>query len=307
MQLGGRVIRIVTDSVASIPREQTYDLDVQVVSLHVHHNGQSFVDAEMDVDEFYKHIGEMIDNIPSSSQPSTHDFETVFNRIAQEGDELLGIFMSARMSGTVDAATRAAESVAAQHPGFRYSIIDSTTNSYDEAFSVLVSAQARDEGCTLEECTERALHAVESSRFLFTPESLVFLKNGGRIGSAAALLATLIKIRPIITVSDGESATFARIRTTRKALASIAKKLREDAAEFKLKDIVVHYIGSSDKAREWAKSTIEPIAKRAVPVLPVSPVIGCHVGPAVGVAYRCGAALPGKISYSVSRLLRKSW
>ena len=301
------MIRIVTDSVASIPKEQTKALDIQVVSLHVHHNGQAFVDAEMDVDEFYKHIGEMVDNIPSSSQPTTHDLETTFNRIAEDGDELLGIFMSSRMSGTFDAAVNAAETVSAKHPGFRYSVIDSTTNSYDEAFSVLVSAEARDEGCTLEECTERALHAVESSRFLFTPESLVFLKNGGRIGSAAALLATLIKIRPIITVSDGESATFARIRTTKKALASIAKKLREDAAEFKLKDIVVHYIGASDKAHEWAKNTIEPIAKRAVPVLPVSPVIGCHVGPAMGIAYRCGAALPGKISCPVSHLLRKSW
>ena len=301
------MIRIVTDSVASIPKEQTQALGIQVVSLHVHHNGQEFVDADMDVDEFYAHIGEMVDNIPTSSQPSTHDFETTFGRIAQDGDELLGIFMSARMSGTVDAATQAAEAIVVQHPGFRYSIIDSTTNSYDEAFSVLVAAQARDEGCTLEECTERALHAVESSRFLFTPETLVFLKNGGRIGSAAALLATLVKIRPIITVSDGESATFARIRTTRKALASIAKKLREDAAEFKLKDIVVHYIGASDGAREWAKNVIEPIAKRQVPVLPVSPVIGCHVGPAMGIAYRCDATLPGKISFPAIRLLRKSW
>jgi len=301
------MIRIVTDSVASIPKEVCEARGIAVASLFVHHKGHDYIDAEMDVDAFYQHIGEMVDDIPVSSQPSTYTLQALFNEAAEAGDELLGIFMSSRMSGTYDAAVSVVEEVAAKHPGFRYSLIDSTTNSYDEAFSVLEAADARDEGCTLEECTDRALKAVESTRFLFAPETLAFLKAGGRIGNAAALVASLIRIKPVITVSDGESQTFARIRTTKKALATIVQKLKEDAARYSLRDIMVHYIGPSAKARIWAKEDIEPVVGHEVQVLPVSPVIGCHVGPAVGIVYRCAQALPGKISCSVSSLLRKSW
>ena len=301
------MIQIVTDSVASIPAEDVSSLGIQVASLHVHHDGEEYVDSEMDVDEFYEHIGEMVNNIPTSSQPSTHCLESMFAEIAENGDELLGIFMSSLMSGTLDAAVQAAKSVAQRFPGFRYSIIDSMTNSYDEAFCVYAAVEARDEGATLEECAQKAAQTVASTRFLFTPETLAFLKSGGRIGNVSALLASIIKIRPVITVSDGESSMFARVRTSKKALDAIAKKFQQDCRECQLVDAVVHYIGSSEKAREWAKHVIEPIMGRAVRVLPVSPVIGCHVGPAVGIAYRCARALTGKVSFSVSKLIHSSY
>ena len=297
------MIRIVTDSVASIPATDVHDLGISVASLHVHHRGCAYVDAEMDVDEFYSHIGEMIEDIPTSSQPCQQGFVELFEQIAEAGDELLGIFMSSRMSGTLDGAVQAAESVREKYPDFRYRIVDSTTNSYDEAFCVMAAARCRDEGATLDECAQEAALTVERSRFLFTPETLAFLKAGGRIGNAKALLATLVRIRPVITVKDGESHTFANVRTTKKALAAIAQKLKEDAAECGLKDVVVHYIGASDKAREWARKVIEPIAGKKVSVLPVSPVIGCHVGPAVGIAYCCARALAGKVSVPIGQLI----
>ena len=300
------MIKVVTDSVASIPADDVRALGIQVASLHVHHKGEEFVDAEMDVDEFYSRIGEMINDIPTSSQPSTHSLESMFSNIAENGDELLGVFMSSRMSGTLDAAIQAAKTVKGRFKEFRYRIIDSTTNSFDEAFCVMSAIEARDAGADLEECAQQSAQAAASSRFLFTPDSLAFLKAGGRIGNVAALLASIIKIRPVITVSDGESSMFARVRTTQKALASIARKLRSDANEYHLKDAVVHYIGSSERAREWSKQAIEPIVGRPVRVLPVSPVIGCHVGPAVGVAYRCALPLPGKISCPAGSLIHRS-
>ncbi|MBQ9004334.1 MAG: DegV family protein, partial [Eggerthellaceae bacterium] len=133
-----------------------------------------------------------------------------------------------------------------------------------------------------------------------------FLKAGGRIGTAAALLGGLMKLCPVLTVRDGETSTFAKVRTQKKALATIAEKLKADIAEYGLKNLVVHYIGSPDAAAAWAREVVEPIAQREVPVIPVSACIGVHVGPAIGVVYECEHALPGKLSFNPSSLVYAS-
>ena len=292
------MIRIVTDSTASIPRAMAQENDIEVVSLYLNYKGVEYEDATMDIDAFYEDIQSMVDDIPTSSQPSSSQLEGVFERAAKAGDEVLGIFMSSRMSGTVEGALRAARDVAARYADLSYRIIDSTSNSFDEAWSVLAAAAGRAAGRTLDQCAAIAERSVRASRYLFTPESLRFLKAGGRIGNAAALLGTLMKIRPVITVSDGESATFAKVRSQKKALAAIAEKLKDDIAEYGLRNIIVHYIGSPDDAVRWAREVIEPICGRDVLVVPVSPVIGLHVGPAVGISYECEKAIPGKLSAS---------
>ena len=290
------MIRIVTDSTASIPREMARENDIEVVTLYLNYDGVEYEDAEMDVDAFYEDIREMVNNIPTSSQPSQARFEDVFERAAAAGDEVLGIFMSSRMSGTVEGALKAARSVAGRFSDLKFRIVDSTSNSFDEAWAVLAAAKGRDLGCTLDQCVNLALESVRSSRYLFTPESLRFLKAGGRIGNAAALLGAILKLCPIFTVYDGETTTFAKVRTQKKALSTIAAKLQEDVAEYGLKNAIVHYIGSSDEARRWAREVIEPICGQAVDVVPVSPVIGLHVGPAVGISYECAMPIAGKLS-----------
>ena len=300
------MIRIITDSTASIPKGMAEENGIEVVTLYLNYNGVEYEDASMDVDSFYEDIYDMIDNIPTSSQPSIAEFEKVFEQAAEADDDVLGIFMSSRMSGTVETALRSARSVAARCSNLKYRIIDSSSNSFDEAWSVLAAAAARREGRTLDECCEVAERSICSSRYLFTPESLRFLKAGGRIGNVAALLGNLIKLCPIITVSDGESSTFAKVRTRRKALITIADKLKKDIADYGLKNIIVHYIGDPKEAQEWAKSVIEPICERSVQVVPVSPVIGLHVGPAVGISYECMQEIPGKLSSGYPSLIHSS-
>lgn len=293
------MIRIVTDSTASIPHDMAQEDDIQVISMFLHHNGVEYKDATMDVDTFYSDIYDMIDNIPTSSQPSQGELEEMFEQVALDGDELMGIFMSSRMSGTVEGALRAARSVAARHADFKFRIVDSLSNSFDEAWSVLAAAAARSAGCTLDQCVEFAKESIAATRFLFTPESLRFLRAGGRIGRASALLGGIMKICPILTVTDGETATHAKVRTHKKALDAIARKFKDDCDKFGLKNAIVHYIGSKDEALEWARNVIEPICGREIAVVPVSPVIGLHVGPAVGIAYECDKALPGKLNAGV--------
>ena len=292
------MIRIVTDSTASIPADLALEENIEVVTLYVNYKGVEYEDATMDIDAFYEDIQEMVDDIPTSSQPSQARLEYVFENAAEAGDEVLGIFMSSKMSGTVEGALQAARSVRGRYDDFTCQIIDSTSNSFDEAWPVLAAVAARSAGSTLEQCAAFAEESVRSTRFLFAPESLKFLKAGGRIGNAAAMLGTLMKLSPVITVKNGESSTFAKVRTQKKAIEKISDKFKSDISEYGLKNAIVHYIGSPAPAREWARDVIEPLCGRKVAVLPVSPCIGLHVGPAVGIAYECERPIPGKLDAS---------
>ena len=157
---GVSVIRIVTDSTASIPEYVADQHDIDVVSLHLHWKGMEYEDSSMDVDSFYEDIYEMITDIPTSSQPSLASIERIFEEAAEEGDDVIGVFMSSSMSGTMNCALNAARSVASRYKKFNFRIIDAMSNSFDEAFPVLAAVEGRDAGCSLDEGCDRVKHAI---------------------------------------------------------------------------------------------------------------------------------------------------
>lgn len=297
------MIKIITDSVASIPANVAKEADLDVLTLYVNRDGEEYADATMDLDAFYAEIHDMVDNIPTSSQPSQLVFERAFERAAQAGDDVLGVFISTGLSGTYEGALRAARAVKSRNLDFSYALVDSSSCGYDEAWPIFAAAQARKEGKDLDSCAQVVLKSIEASRFLFTPESLTFLQKGGRIGNAAALLGNLIQLCPVLAVVDGKPATLAKVRTRKKALANMLQTFKDDIEKHGLKNVAVHYIGDKAPAVQWARDVVEPLVGRAVQVLPVSPVIGLHVGPAVGIAYECVSAFAGKLTAPVvSRL-----
>ena len=297
------MVKIVTDSVASIPADVVRERDIEVVSLYVNREGREYREADMDVEAFYRDIASMKDCPPTSSQPSQHALGAVFERAAEARDEVLGVFLSSKMSGTFEGAVRAARACKERFADFRCTLVDSTSNCGDEMFAVLDAADARDAGEGLDGCAGAAVHAVTCSRFVFAPESLAFLRAGGRIGNASALLGGLLQISPVLTVADWETSTLAKVRTWKKALARIVEVFKEDIEASGLKRVVVHYIGAAAPAVQWAREAIEPVVGRAVQVIPVSPVIGVHVGPAVGIAYECERPVPGKLTAPREELL----
>ena len=207
------MIKVVTDSVASLPKELIEEENIEVVSLFLNEDGHEHVDATMDLDDFYTRIYDMADNPPTSSQPSQSTLEELFESFAKAGHEVLGIWISTGLSGAFDGVLRAARSVESRNINFKYCMIDSSSCGFDEAFPVLEGARAVREGKTLAEAAQTVLEAIKSTRFLFTPESLTFLKKGGRIGGAAALLGNLIKLAPVLTVVDGTPEPMAKVRT----------------------------------------------------------------------------------------------
>lgn len=277
-------VQVVTDSVASIPHEQADEFGIVVVSLFVHDGERDVADLELDPDAFYRRLADLT-HLPTSSQPAVESLLVAFRTACERGDDVLGIFISEKMSGTVQTARMAAGMIREELPQARIEIVDSRSNSMEEGFVALAAARAAQAGESIERCMAIALDTMERTRYLFTPESLEYLRRGGRIGSASALLGGLLQIKPILTVRNGETDVFTRVRTRHKALVAIAAKFAEDVARCGLSDVVVHYIGERGPAEYFAAEQIEPIAGRPVAIVPVSPVIGMHVGPAVAVAY----------------------
>jgi DegV family protein with EDD domain len=277
-------VSVITDSVASIPPDILAENDIDVVSLYVNDGDVDLPELEMDVDDFYRRLADM-SALPTSSQPSVEALLGAFRRALAKGSDALGIFMSEKMSGTFQTARMAAGLAIEECPGARIELLDSGTNSMEEGFGVIAAAQAAKSGLAIERCIETAGETLSKSRYLFSPHTLEYLRRGGRIGGASALLGGLLQIKPILTVERGETQTFARVRTQARALETMARTCADDARTFGLKQVIVHYIADVELAQRFAVEQIQPLAGRSVRVIPVSPVIGLHVGPAIGIVY----------------------
>ncbi len=277
-------VSVVTDSVASIPADLLAEYGIDVVQLHVHDGEMDRPDNEIDLDAFYRRL-EDLRVLPTSSQPSVESLLSAFTRAVERGSEVLGVFVSSKMSGTLETARMAADIVRREHPGARIELIDSGSNSMEEGYGALAAAKAAQAGEAIERCMAAATETLKRTRYLFTPASLEYLRRGGRIGGASAYLGALLQIKPILTVERGETQQFGRVRTHAKALAEMTAKFTDDVKVHGLAQVCVHYISDRATAEVYAKEQIEPVAKCAVRVIPVSPVIGLHVGPAVGIVY----------------------
>lgn len=277
-------VSVVTDSVASIPADDAAELGIDVVSLYINDGESNQLELEMDVVGFYRRIQDMR-TLPTSSQPSVDSLVSVFKRAVDRGSEVLGVFVSHKMSGTFDAACLAADIVIAARPGARIELLDSGSNSLQEGFGAITAAKAARAGESIERCIQAAEETLRRTRYLFTPSTLEYLRRGGRISAASAMLGGLLQIKPILTVENGEAAQFGKVRTQGRALTEIARKFASDVSAYGLRRVVVHYIGDIEPAERFAREHVEPLIGRPVRVIPVSPVVGLHVGPAVALVY----------------------
>lgn len=279
----GRV-RIVTDSTNYLPQADLERLGITVVSLFVNDGDAMRREVEIDLAAFYKRLADTR-TIPTSAQPSPDDLARAYTEAVASGDDVLGLFMSGKMSGSSQVAQLAADLVRDSRPEARIFVVDTESNCMQEGFAVLSAAETAQIGGSLEECERSARDTMARTRFLFTPHSFEYLHRGGRISGASALLGGMLQIMPILTVEDGVTAVAAKVRTRKRALAEIAALMRADVERCGLRRAAVHAIVDLEAAAEFGRDLIDPIAGGSVPVVPIGPVIGLHVGPAVGVAY----------------------
>ena len=277
-------IKIETDSTSYIPQEYIKKYDIKIVSLNVVMNGDSRREVDIDNKYFYKEMNESKE-IPKSSQPIPQEMLEIFKGIVEEGDSVVGIFLSSKMSGTYSTANMVKEMVLEEYPNANIQILDSKTNCMQMGFAAIEAAKASNEGKSMDEVIARAEYVFNNSRFLFTPETLEYLKKGGRIGGAAALFGNILQIKPILTVVDGETSVFKKVRTRKKTIEEIVTTVLNDIESKGLGDIIVHHINCEEEGLKLAKILEEKLCRK-VSIQSIGPVIGLHVGPgSIGIAY----------------------
>lgn len=279
-----RKVKVVVDSTSYIPKETLIENDISVVSLNVLLNGKSYREVDLENEFFYKEMNESKE-IPKSSQPSVEEIKEVFTNIAKSGFDIVGIFISSKMSGTYSTAHLVREMVLEEYPETNIELINSESNCMQMGFSAIQAARAAKRGENVEKVVEEAKKVINTSKFLFVPDTLKYLKKGGRIGGASALFGTILQIKPILTVQNGETSVYEKVRTKKKAVEVILKKVLDDVTEKGLGEVIVHHINCEEEGLDLAKR-LENELKIPVKIQSIGATIGLHVGPgSIGVAY----------------------
>ena len=277
-------IKIVTDSTSYIPEEFINKYDISVVSLNVIMNGESIREVDLDNETFYSKMEESTE-IPSSSQPSPDEIYNTFENIIKEGNSIVGIFISSDMSGTVSSANLIKNMLLEKYPTAHIEIVDSRSNCMQMGYVAIEAAKAAAAGKSMEEVIDVCTSVITNSSFLFTHATLEYLKKGGRSGGTSALLGTLFQIKPILTVCDGKTTVFTKVRTKKKAVDTLVTTLVNDLQGKELGGVIVHHINCQDEGLSLAAKIKKQLGVD-VQIDTIGPIIGLHVGPgSIGVAY----------------------
>lgn len=271
-------IRLLTDSTAYIGAMEQKLWDINVIPLSVHFSDESFVETEVDYDYFYRKI-ESTREIPTSSQPSFGQIYAVFKSLVEAGDQVLAIFISSAMSGTYQTALSVKNQLQQELPQACIEVLDSRTNCMALGLQVIAAARSIKEGQSMKEAIDAAVRIRDRVHFYFVPETLEYLKKGGRIGTASALLGTLLNIRPILTVDmkAGMTHLWGKARGTAAAVRRILKELETDTRQLGLQEIIIHHINAPGRADGLLKE-LSNLYTCPISICTIGPVIGLHTG-----------------------------
>lgn len=278
-------VALVTDSTTYLPTEYLDKYAIHVVPAVVILSGEELRDGiDIQPDEFYTRLG-TAKEMPSTSQPSPSAVKEVFEKLLAEGNDILGIFISSKFSGTYDSAEQARAMLANEN----IEVIDSLTGSMGAGWPILKAAQAALKGASLAECLAIAEKALDNVGVLLTIDTLEFLHRGGRIGGAQRFIGTALKFKPILEIVDGEFVGLERVRTRTKALNRLVELLEERIGRRSPVHLGVLHANALDTAKQLldqASARVHPIE---TVISDVSPAVGVHLGPGtIGVAYMAG-------------------
>jgi len=266
-------VRIVTDSVADIPPDVIAKLGISIIPVLVRFGEETFRDGiDITNDQFYERLSSS-KIMPTTALPSLDMFARTYARLAEETDEILVITVSSKLTGLYNAALQSASLMESK---CRIEIVDSGCAVMTQGFIVIRAAQAAREGAKLDEILEIVRRNTPRVDMQAAFTTLEFLKRGGRIGRAQALLGSILKVHPIITLKDGLVKPAGRARSRSKAMDH-------------LYDFAASYTHIEEMAVEEAAcpNDADLLVKRLGAIFPeeriyrthTTPVIGTHTGP----------------------------
>jgi DegV family protein with EDD domain len=248
--------------------------DITVVPLNVHIGDQVYRDrVDLSGDEFFKKLAQT-SQMPRTSQPSVGAFQEAYSRLLEQGHEVVAVLLSSKVSGTYNAGLMAAQATAPD----RIEVIDSRMVSMALGFIALAGAEAARDGRSRSEVADRMRALVPKARVIATIDTLTYLQRGGRIGRAQALVGSLLNVKPIIELKDGEVQPLGRARSRAQALDRLVALVERDGPLSRL--AILH--GGARADAERLRDRVKPHhPELEISFAETGPVLGTHTGPGV--------------------------
>ncbi|MCL2140581.1 MAG: DegV family protein [Dehalococcoidia bacterium] len=265
-------VRIVTDSASDISIDLAKELNITIIPQYLIFDTQCYRDRiDISEGEFYHRLV-YEKTQPTTSQPTLQDFLTVYDELSAEADGIVSIHISNEMSGTILTAQQAQKLSKAHCP---IAVIDSRGVSMLLGITAIAAAKAANAGKSFQEVVDEVQNTLDHLHALALFDTLTYLARGGRIGKAKSLIGSILNVKPLLTVRNGEFSPVSQVRSATKA----KEKLLEFANGFdKVKDMAVVYSTDREEASLLA-GKIKSFPTEDILLAQLSPVIGAHTGP----------------------------
>lgn len=274
-------VKVVTDSTCDIPAPLLRELGITVVPVYVMFGDKAYRDrVDISEDEFYDKL--VHDSVhPTTSVPSPKDFADIYNELAKETDEIVSIHLTSKESGTCNSALLARDLVDKR---CRVEVVDSQSISMSCGLLVIAAAKEARAGASLEQVADFVHRTIPRMHLMILVDTLKYVIRGGRLNKAQGLVGTILRIRPLLTMREGELLPAGVARTKAKA----AERLYEFAKGFsRVKELAVAYTTDHDEAKSLLDRIRAAFPEATSYLTRVGPSLGTHAGPgAMGVAIR---------------------
>jgi DegV family protein with EDD domain len=279
-------IGIVTDSIACIPEKMMEELHIEWVPYYIHRDKETLRDrVTARSDSFYAWMMS-IEQVPTTANPSPGEYLSKYVKLAEEGiGEIASIHVSSKASGAVAAASAAKKMLLEKFPKVKVEVLDTLNVQMAHGWMVIEAARDALAGASLSAIVEKVKGMVPVTRMIQTAETLKYLYLGGRIGGAKHLVASVLDIKPIISMEDGLITALGQARTTKKVYQQMVDKLDQAVGHSAVKVAYVHAIAreEAEKLKALVEARVEVVESF---ITDLAPALGVHTGPGtVGFCY----------------------
>jgi DegV family protein with EDD domain len=266
-------IRIVTDSTADLPKQLAEELGISVVPVYVRFGEEVYLDrVDISEDEFYQRL-EKTTVHPSTVQPGPQDFLEVYRKLSPKADGIVSIHISSKLSGTYNSAVMAKDMLDTKCP---VEVVDTQMVTMGLGLLVIAAATMAKKGESADKIVKEVKKTIPKIHLLCLFDTLKYLLLGGRIGKAKALLGSILNVKPMITIKDGEVVPAGQVRTRAKGI----DKLLEFGQNAKnIQDLAVVYSTTPDEAQNLAERLGSVFDRKRIRMSRVGPALGVHIGP----------------------------
>ena len=277
-------IAIVTDSTSFLPAEIVKKYNITVAPQILIWEGQELRDGvDIQPSEFYTRL-KSAKSMPTTSQVSVVTMQSTFQNLVDQGFDVLGVFISSKLSGTMQSAVQGREMMGSA--GEKVTIVDSFATSMSLGLIVLAASRAAESGSSLSECIAAVELAKRNSGLFFAVDTLEFLHRGGRIGGAQRFIGSALNLKPILALKEGKVEGVERIRTKSKAHDRVLELITEQVkgkSNIRIASLHANAIDDATALLNRATQSLNPVE---TVFAEVSPVVGSHTGPGtVGLAF----------------------